>query len=170
MRLVSIDPGLGGTGIAVWENARLTDVLIVRTDPGDPLVERVMIVRAAAARMVKPLDLLVIEYQQTYGGRAAKGDANDLLKATLLSGALLTLSDCIATLVLPHEWKGSAKKDVTRARCLEDLTEAELQIVSERCGKNQKLQGDVWDAVGIGLWWLRRAGLRQASALATSSR
>lgn len=163
MRLVSIDPGLGGTGVASWHDGKLVDVAVFITDPAWPLVERVKQVYDSVEPMIRTGTVaraqLVIEYQQTYGGRAAKGDANDLLKATLLSGALVQLGEHVQ-LVTPHEWKGNAKKEITAARCEADLSAAEFLMVVGKLGKNKKLRGDVWDAVGIGLWWLRRAELR----------
>lgn len=158
-RIVSIDPGLSGTAIAIWDRATLVDVDVFRTSTAWSLVERVKVTCEAVRLLLHVEDQLVIEYQQVYGGRAAKGDANDLLKTTLLTGALVECAE-VVELVLPTEWKGSAPKSVTQKRCETDLTPSELLVVSGAGGRSQKLQSDAWDAVGIGLWWLRRAGLR----------
>lgn len=155
MDLLSIDPGFTGTGLAVWSAGDLYCAYVIRPE-GSTLVERIKSLyrqvhnyNGSDAREYS----LIIEQPQTYGGRAAKGDANDLIKLANLVGALSTLADEVE-LVAPAKWKGQAPASVVEARCRKKLTDAEkLRIELPR---NAKHRTDVWHAIGLGLWKLGR--------------
>lgn len=154
MDLLSIDPGFTGTGLAVWDDGELYRVYVVRPD-GETLVDRIRSLYTQTSSRIRLLHQrhVVIEQPQTYGGRAAKGDANDLIKLANLVGALSMLTDDVE-LVTPAKWKGQAPASVVEARCRKKLTDAEkLRIELPR---NSKHRTDVWHAIGLGLWKLGR--------------
>lgn len=156
--LLTIDPGLTGTGIATWDGGELQFARVVTTEPGDFLVRvREIVDRVRpysyTGRSVLEQRHIVIEQPQTYRGRADKGDGNDLIKLANLVGALLTLTE-YGEIVLPSKWKNQAPADVVEARCRKKLGAIELG----RCmiPKSRKQQTDLWHAVGLGLWKLGR--------------
>lgn len=165
--LISVDPGLTGTGIAVWdEHAQLDRALVVSCTTG-AIEQRIATIREeirphVSGRQLRdgvdPHQRLVIEVPQTYGGRAKKGDANSLLRLAELVGSITSLSPRVER-VLPREWKRGMPDRIVKVRCLERLSSRELQRVDLDCSK--KHQTDVWAAIGLGLWWLRRHQFRR---------
>ncbi len=100
---------------------------------------------------------LVIELPQVYTRSLSKGDPNDLITLALTVGAISALCGSIGAhtvLYRPSEWKGQVSKNVTEARARKRLTEVELKRIE--LPKAAKLKTDVWDAIGIGLHFLRR--------------
>lgn len=161
MSLITVDPGLTGTGVAVWDaNGKLLYARAVGCGDG-ALTERaahiVEKVRPYVTKGAPRPRRMVIEQPQTYRGRAAKGDANSLLSLSMLVGGLATLSPTVE-LVLPRVWKGNMPASIVEMRGREALQLSEVLNVDLECSK--KHQTDVWSAVGIGLWWLRRQRLR----------
>ncbi len=158
--LITIDPGLTGIGVACWESGELTEACIVVDDGyyGISLTRRLLRIADLSYDMMvaHKSKKLVIECPQTYGGRAARGDANDLIALAQLVGGITVLfgRDIDVQQVTPSEWKGSAPKHVTEARAREKLSgEEKLRIEIPR---SKKQQTDLWDAIGIGLWAFRR--------------
>ena len=89
----------------------------------------------------------------------SKGDPNDILYLMLINGAILKSVPCKdADLVRVTTWKGQTPKEQMRKRILGDaefniqpkLSPAELRILGDNPNHN------VLDAVGIGLWVLKR--------------
>lgn len=160
--LVSVDTGISACGVALWTDGKLSRATLVSSFIGarEPVADRVVaMARAVEKWMNVPFfKKAIVEYPRTYGGRSRKGDANDLILEALVSGAIATLPELNSRLVLPQEWKGTAPKGVTEERCHLDLSEDEIGRVV--LPKSRKRQSDVWDAVGIGLWWLKKEGKR----------
>lgn len=164
--LISIDPGLRASGCAMWRDGLLERAALVSSlSESAATCEAVLTMVREVAQWVDDVgwssDLRVIcEYPRTYGGRASRGDANDLIAVALVSGALVNeFSGATASrLVLPQEWKGSAPKSATEARAREDLSRDELARV--KLPRGARAAENVWDAVGIGLWALRKLGRR----------
>lgn len=108
------------------------------------------------------VNTLVVEWPQFYGGRAARGDANDLLPLAALDGALAaSFSGATVIAVRPHQWKGSVPKPasargkyIIRYRVQVRLSEEERRRITWPTAG--KLSWDVADAIGIGLWHLGR--------------
>mgnify|MGYP003420562579 CR=1 FL=1 len=166
MRLVSIDPGLTGTGVAIWNNGELVLAQVIAVTKYTDHIFRIRKIVEGVERYTRDASL-IIEQPQTYRGRAAKGDANDLIKLANLVGALSTLSPLVE-IALPSTWKGQAPAEVVEARGRAALTFEELQHVDLSCSK--KHQTDVWHAVGLGLWKLgrvRRLPLTKSNLSAT---
>ena len=156
-RIVAVDPSVTNLGIAqfYFDNTKwcLYKAKLLKLDASWPanLFARVLQVHAVITRYSAE-DLLVIETPQTYGGRAAKGDANALIKLGQVVGALtVDALENSATVwqPTPREWNGGAPKEVTKAR-------VEMNLVEEgRAGMHvtgKKFDHNVYDAVGIGLW------------------
>lgn len=155
--ILTIDPGVRGCGCALWHpNGPLARAAYVRpaTAPKD-VAATVREMAWAVENWVSgdELQRVVIEYPQTYRGRAAKGDANDLVQVALVAGALSVLTSYPCLLVLPAEWKGQTPKHATEARARMKLGSTVDRI--KLPGRDKKLASNVWDAVGIGLWYFR---------------
>lgn len=150
--ILTVDPGVRGCGVALWRPGGVLE-RAAYIEAGGETEPRGM--AWAVEEWMGPCELrgLVIERPQTYHGRAARGDANDLLDVALVVGALSTLSEARLTLVRPSEWKGQVPKRATRERCWERLTSAEIARIE--LPRSEKLAWNVWDAVGIGLWCRR---------------
>lgn len=153
--ILTVDPGVRACGCALWlPSGELVRAAYVEggaeTEPRGMFYSVEEWVSGGDKDRWGPLTRIVVERPQTYHGRATRGDANDLLDVALVVGALSTLSAAPLRLVLPSEWKGQVPKSVTRERCWERLSAAEItRVVLPR---SSKLAWNVWDAVGIGLW------------------
>jgi hypothetical protein len=83
--------------------------------------------------------------------------ANDMVGLALSAGELVGLLDVAkVTYYMPSQWKGQIKKEQHHPRI-----QAELSIYERECvelTKNKKNNLDIWDAVGIGLFYLKRMG------------
>lgn len=97
---------------------------------------------------------LVIEQMQTYGGRAGKGDANDLIAVAFAAG-VVAADFCTYEQVPARVWKGSVPKQIMLKRILSKLSDTELAAV-RGLGLNKKAEENVIDAIGIGLFKLGR--------------
>ena len=98
----------------------------------------------------------VIEIPQVYQQRQWKGDPNDLIGVAVLVGVFgswLRRLDAKVKFVKPHEWKGSRPKVVDIKYTMSLLTLGEKTAVPEL--PQSKLH-NVIDAIGIGLWQLKR--------------
>ncbi len=166
---LSVDPGLCGAGVALWNDERLMRAAYVTSFASDEVapekvVERVRDMACAIHYWVRPCDVgqLVLEWPQTYSGRAARGDANDLFPLAGVDAALASL--LIYAQVkqyTPHEWKGSIQKPkstsveyIVRERVIDRLDVMERAKVN--WPGNKRHGWDVADAVGIGLKFLGR--------------
>lgn len=173
MILLSIDPGLRGCGCALFDDGVLRAAAYVRGEgvPEDTL----MLARATALGVEcwiderlpgwdesEAVNRLVLELPQTYGGRAAKGDANDLLGLAAVDGAVAALFPLASVrTVLPHAWKGGVPKPksarakyVVQERVVTRLSAEEQERVV--WPKAERLKWDVADAIGVGLHDLGR--------------
>lgn len=146
MRHISIDPACAGCGIAIWEDTTLVSAFY-RTGTPEEIVTGLALA-----------DGVSIECPMFYGSKTSKDiDPNDLITLAVHVGGLKALFEaCGASvnLVLPPEWKRQISKENTKRRAKRELTEEELGAV--KLPRGEKVQTDVWDAVGIGLVVLRR--------------
>ncbi len=157
MRLLSIDPGLAVTGWATWTaQGRLFEADFIKGLPSSSS----MCVRLdyIISALPQDYDTVVVEMPEVYSTKAAsKGDANDLMKLAVLVGGIVygkTRLNSITETPLPKEWKGQVKKPVTKARCQRDLSIIEKRAVPKGA------PFDTWDAIGLGLWYLKKNKLR----------
>lgn len=103
----------------------------------------------------RPLTI-VAELPQVYRAGRSKADPNDLVKLAFWLG--VKVGSCRYDelhLVLPNRWKGTVPKDIMQTRIDEALSEDERRVLDSF--KIQKsLKHNLYDAVGIGLWFLGR--------------
>lgn len=141
MKIVTIDPG-AFSGVALFSDGKLvqTRKLRVKTDCTMDFTKRIS------------ADLVICERPQVYTTAKAKGDPNSVLKiaerAAFLVASLIAPKTQVLW-VLPRAWKGNLPKEVCHKRLEKILSEEELKIFS-------KATMDEKDAVGIGLWYLKR--------------
>jgi hypothetical protein len=146
--LVAIDPGVRRCGISLWEEGKLRNAWL--TKERDTWSEVAGDVGAWTGKAV-------IEFPQFYSRRAlGKGDPNDLLNLAAVVGAITT-HYLYPVIVRPREWKGQAPKDVTEARVRKELSKVEMARVDLPA---KSLRHNVFDAIGIGLWFLKKKGMR----------
>lgn len=148
MRLISIDPGCPGCGVAVWEDGLLTDARYIAGDAQEVYDQ------------LPQTDALTIEVPMFYGNRASKEDVdfNDLIKLAMRVGEFKALFESFdnasINLVLPPEWKKQVPKEICAQRSDRKLSEKERANISQP--KAKKIALDMWDAIGIGLVSLGR--------------
>lgn len=153
MRVLTIDPGKHDFGWSLF-GAGDTGLLgcgLVRSKTRYELVNKTtQLVESIRER----LTFAVIEIPQVYQQRHWRGDPNDLIQVALTAGGVgfhiidLGLN---VKFVLPHDWKGSRKKEICNPLTLRTLNPKETKIF--KAVKAPKyLQHNVLDAIGIGLW------------------
>lgn len=168
--LITVDPGTDCCGVALWRNSSaLQAAALVRAREYQPGAQgRQVMAHAFAAWITSKapaasIDRIVIEFPQTYGGRAARGDANDLIALGATIGALEQVARVVLGItnvdnVTPAQWKGGIPKPkrardfdeyVITQRVREHLQPDEWAHVE--WPKSVRLSWDVADAVGIGL-------------------
>lgn len=159
MRLLAVDPSLRATGWAVFDDGRLTMAHVLTTGEAPPAVAlhrigQVLQWRARAA------DLVVTEFPRIYGHKGSKGaDPNDLLWVAAVAGVAAGCGHEVAQVVTPSEWKGQSKKEKTRRLVLEALDRhGELEVFESLEREYGHLAHNGVDAIGIGLYYLKRAG------------
>lgn len=141
--IVAIDPGKHASGVAVFQDGELVEVAYTND-------------AEALAYYRGRVDRVVIEAPRIYDIRRWKGDPNDLVDIAI-AGAALAGSVLPAELkpVRPDGWKGQTPKKIQNKRTLKALTDGERELL-EGAATASKLH-NVIDAVGIGLWELKRA-------------
>lgn len=140
--LISIDPG-EKAGIAVFYDQRLV---------------RVELVVGAVDRgwvWSGPYGLPVVcEMPQKYVGSII--DMQTLLTLSFSAGYLVSSTQPSSlSLVFPREWKGQRPKQVDNAFTLRVLCDQERHIL-EASGIPRSQRHNVIDAIGLGLWALKR--------------
>lgn len=167
--IVTIDPGVRFTGVAVWghfkERYFLHRAHLIKNTAKD-LAMSVINVSSDAFIGNYAFEAVVIELPQVYGVDKSKVDPNDLIAVAAVAGGIMETYARLSNvkhklLVLPAEWKGQTKKVVTKNRCLADLRRRELENVM--LVKSAKQNENIYDAIGIGLWYLKKHKLRSAS-------
>ena len=150
-RMVSIDPGLGGTGWASWAGSMLLGCESIEgCERAGGAVSRLTFMELAIRRRIVLIDApakVVIE-MPTMMGSTSRGMAamhtGELLWLSVLVGSIRSEAmahKCEVQLVTPTAWKGQLSKAMVSRRIAKILPQNAKQIV-----------GHAWDAVGIGLW------------------
>lgn len=154
--IVAIDPDTKKCGVAMFSDKRALELASAMT-------------LAELVRHLAGVSVVVCEMPQTYGGRAAKGDTNDLLAVMRVVGQIehaANLASARFVAVLPTKWKGTAPKHVTIRRAWNTLELRErFRVMAPKRGRTLLETGrsvasgetaDVMDAVGLGLWYVGR--------------
>jgi len=143
-RIVTFDPG-ACTGWAVFKDTECLGAGIVY--------------ELRQLTLTTSTTLVIIEKPLIYS-LDSKGDPNDLIKLAIRAGELGGYAknlDIPIQYVTPRKWKGTTPKHISHRRILAKLSDTETQ----RLPKLPKSKAhNMLDAVGIGLWWLEKGGLR----------
>lgn len=164
--LLSVDPGATYCGCAAWVDGVLVGVERVvgsgraRGRGVDPaaLARKVWAwwsdaVGLPSADVGVPAFSLVVEDQQDYPGRGGRTADLDRLRAVVRRLAIVPPYRELRP--RPGAWKAGVPKDVHHRRVLAALRPAERRTISE-AGRLD--DGDVLDAVALGLWAVGRLG------------
>jgi len=176
--LVSIDPGLHATGVAIWGWPAAGPVLLhaFLVKHGDEPEGQNWVGMASAIWAevelwiggTRPVSTVVIEKPQVYVASRSKGDPNDLITIAAVVGAVVMrawwghpLHRPALVVYKPAEWKGQVPKPkpgetyIIEERVRAKLSEEERARVALPTAKS--LHHNVFDAVGLGLHHLRAA-------------
>jgi hypothetical protein len=162
MTLLAVDPSLRSTGWAWFVGGALARVgRNTRKATDDAIARRAANMAEAVLLNFSGvvIDRLVVEWPQVYRAARSKGDPNDLLGLAAIAGILVSGVEGRADTPTPREWSGGVPK-ATRGDPLKSargvrvwsrLRESERAVL-----ESTKINHDVVDAVGIGLWALGR--------------
>lgn len=168
--LVAVDPGIRGSGVAVFSDGALFAAHYVKSpaqSDEDLLRQAAAMASAIRAAVLDAAGLtLVVELPRIYsrGGGKTKGDPNDLRGLCLVAGGLAALfPGADIRSVEPAEWKGQVPKGVMGKRVRGRLCAAEAGVLARaEAAVAASLRHNAVDAVGIGLWALGRLERRRA--------
>lgn len=154
--MLSIDPGLTGTGYVVWQwwaGSVTPAVPIAAGVLTAPAGHHSLGVRARvlADRLrvlqgnVEPWTVVCEfpEYQES-SGRSMGWRTGDLQRLTFLIGVIAGRTEGTFIEVTPHVWKGQLPKSVVQQRVINQLGSDVCEMLN--------LKTHAWDAAGIGLW------------------
>ena len=149
-KLMGIDPGLSGTGYAVFSSVKDAPLSIgVITGKGNSWEKRAISIGETLSDVAGNAGVseIWIELPQYY--ESDKGvmvaEKGDLIKLTVTVGVIIGIlsQDGIEVkAVTPNEWKGQLSKELAKRRILKRLGE-------EACSS---IKSHAWDATGIGLY------------------
>ena len=150
--IMTIDPGLGGTGIAIWDTEQWEVQKKLNEHKSYPINPTVTLTIYKKEKILFGIEKLCMKHnvvlayiENAYYGASEKG------QVTASSGALVKLSEfigeitsilkcyCQVRLVSPQKWKGTMTK------------EAVIHRILKRC-PHIVATSHAWDAVGIGLF------------------
>lgn len=99
-------------------------------------------------------DVVLVELPEVY--LQSPGDPNILIRMAFTAGMVAANVPCVTiSTVLPKEWKGQVPKEVHNNRTMATLTKREVGVFSA-CAVKPALRHNVLDAIGLGLWYLKR--------------
>ena len=106
----------------------------------------------------------VVEIPEIYRSRHSKGDPNHLIPLAKQCGMVQGLAETNGALYheyKPKAWKGQLPKHVMRNRikALRILTPHEEHVLQTTPFSKEE-EHNAWDALGLGLWHLKRLKLR----------
>lgn len=155
--LLSVDPGLRGTGLAYFPDERLapTWTRVIPAAPGKTWIERSQRM-AAAVFMAYTEEVAVVhqskirfvcEMMEMHGGARSQmmWKAGDFQHTLVFIGMLCAeFASAEIDLVPPSTWKGQLPKSVAERRI--------RKLLGEKTCHRLGIHTHAWDAVGIGLW------------------
>jgi hypothetical protein len=154
-RIVGIDPGINGCGIAILKDGTLWDARYAESvlNPAFPTHSRVVATAMAAWEHVALArdTHVVVERPQIYPDRPVPSE--DVLVLMAVVGALGAMAEehCIPwSWVLPREWKKQVPKEIKLRRIENALTTVERARIQE---DRKTRRHNVLDAIGIAKWF-----------------
>jgi hypothetical protein len=154
---LSVDPGINGCGISVFEDAELIQATYVpnRIDRGVNILARARAMALAVVSTALDAQAFLGEMPQIYAFGKGRGDPNDLLPlAAVLGGIVSAREFSEVRVVRPREWKGTIDPDALIERVKERLTPKEHSRVCLPSAAS--LQHNCWDAIGLSLFGCHR--------------
>jgi hypothetical protein len=150
--IISIDPGSKKAGVALFETTgKLMTAWLSRGGDWRETADNIMAdLPVNAARITEA----AVERMQVYDSTPL-AHANDCITLSLMAGyvagrfSVWTGAENIHA-YYPHQWKGQVPKKIMVERIKNKVTDSEKKRV-----KDAKAH-DVWDAIGIGLYHLRK--------------
>lgn len=159
---VGVDPKLTGSGWAIARGREIVaaGVLTVPSDMKD-LEGRMQqqlqeLKHQALIHGQGDIATVIVEFPRVYPGAQSKGDPNHIVDlAGLACGLGMGLAGCVTRLVCPHPrtWKGTLPKNIHHERLRAELPRKIITIVNTTVPHKRH---DVWDAVGLVHWQLKR--------------
>jgi hypothetical protein len=151
MRILAIDPGKHNVGVAFFRDGVLDIAYLQKTD-------EIFLNFLNGGSSLPRCDVVVVEKMQVYRGSVAAPLIDLAIISSEIAGAMKQAWGAESIYYLPAQWKGSAPKDVCHDRARAALTADELAQI--KLPRAKKTQLDVWDAVSLGLFHLRKTGVR----------
>lgn len=156
-RLVAIDPGLQGTGVAVWEEDTLVKAEVIRVPSSgrdwswprraDHIATQLMSYLPGLAYLENRKNTVVVcEYPEAFGGvKMMAWKTGDLVKLAFLVGLFSGRVAPAHFIPVPvNTWKGQLPKQVVIDRLTKRIGKLRVRQLN--------IQTHAWDAVGIGMW------------------
>lgn len=149
--MISIDPGINGCGVAEWDGTTLKCACYIRAIANSTVSKPYMMGWTLAQTL--PADRFILfEHPQFYSG-TMPGIVDDLMDLVEVGATFAGMRSCPLEWILPHKWKGSVDAEIIIERVKERLTEEEKKEVEL---PPRALEHNVYDAIGIGLFYLGR--------------
>jgi Holliday junction resolvasome RuvABC endonuclease subunit len=145
---LSIDPGLGGTGLAFWHDSKLRRCGILRCkNDRAPWEQRVKELGEAVVNAATELNVgaVAIEYPAFFGsvGGQMVAARGDLVKLATLVGFMAGRLHPVPVEFIPvNTWKGQLPKDVVEKR---------LRRMFPKFTSRFDVRSHMWDAIGVGV-------------------
>jgi len=150
---MTIDPGIGGTGIAIWS----PNGECVRSETFDSREKDWINASKHISRyfyQIGPFKFIAFEMPsnfQTSTASIAAGKRGDILKLSILIGMIIKVTENATDLHVPilvQTWKGNAKKEMMNDRVKRVFNNDEDQ----KYYLVEKMTTHALDAIGIGLY------------------
>lgn len=150
--LLAVDPGTTALGWAWFTDGRLYQCSLLRAKNTQEMTQVIK------HTFLPSTQELVIERPQLYVFGRAKADPNKVAQVTFIAGVTAgRTSHGKLFLPYPGEWKGQVPKSIHNERVLEVLEARERAIYDkESKAWPASLRHNILDAIGLGLWHLRR--------------
>lgn len=153
--LLAIDPGLQGTGVAIWKGKTstpiLADVLTSRGAESKEWIDRVnrIAIQVQELAIEHNVRHIVCEMMEMHMSARAQmmWKSGDFQRTLFLIGAIYGVCESFIVgfdVTPPSQWKGQLPKSVTIKRV--------RRILGDRTCERLGIDKHAWDAVGIGLW------------------
>ncbi len=143
--LYSVDPGKRQSAVAAFLDGEMVGVWFASSETVDLAPEN--------------LGAVVMERPRSYPGSPVReNDLLDLTAAGMAVASRLARPGERVQLVDPQAWKGQVPKPITRARIIAKLSPGELSRLEQCLTAPGGERHNLYDAIGIGLHALKRAG------------